>query len=106
MNIGDEILEGTELKYAIEISSPGFQITRDNFEIDLHCGENRLHFNKSELPFGDDGKYYLCFDSSLLGPGNVTAIITAHVPDNLFSDHYRDEITSFHLTKIRKRPVK
>ena len=97
---------GTELKYAVNITAKGFDINEDSFEIDLYCGPKKLHFDKADLRVGSDNQYYLCFNSKDIGPGIVTAVITAHVPDTDFNDNVRDEVVSFFLINIKKWIVK
>lgn len=92
---------GTELKYLVTIESPGFSMADDQFEITVKRGTKELTFQKSDLVLRD-GNYYLCFDSSDLGTGEVVAIATAHVPDADFQDGLRTEVHKVDLVKVRR----
>lgn len=92
---------GTELKYLVTIESPGFSMADDQFEITVKRGTKELNFTKSDLVLRD-GNYYLCFDTTDLGTGEVTAIVTAHVPDVDFPDNLRTEVHKVELTKVKR----
>lgn len=109
--IYDSAFFGSEIKCLVEVSSPGFDMVRDDFEIDLKRGSTTKHFAKSDLITETytetvDGQsvektdYYLCFDTRDFGKGLLTAIITAHVPDNDFPDGIRDEVDKFDFFNI------
>ena len=89
----DKAFLGTELKYLLNIEASGFSMIEDDFEVELigTNGSNILH--KSEFPTDGGGHYYLCFNTLDYGAGFIDAVITAHVPDQDFSDNYRDEVT-------------
>lgn len=92
---------GTELKYVIEIESPGFSMDSDDFEVILECGDSSLHIPKSDMVQDEDGKWYLCFDTKSLGTGLLRATIIAHVPDDDFPDSIRDEVDKCVIANIR-----
>ncbi len=96
----NDIYVGTKLKYAISISSQGFDISSDNFTIDLKRGSIGLHFEKDDLIVDNNGQYYVCFDTRVFGEGIIEAIITAFVPDDDFEDGFRTEVIRFNLTKV------
>lgn len=109
--IYDSAFFGSEVKCLVEVSSPGFDMVRDDFEIDLKRGSTTKHFAKSDLITETytetvDGQsvektdYYLCFDTKDFGKGLLTAIITAHVPDHDFPDGIRDEVDKFDFFNI------
>lgn len=102
----DKVFIGTEMKYAVNITAAGFSIADDDFEIDVARGSTKLHFDKADLPFDDKGQYYLCFDTAELGTGDVSVVITAHVPDSDFADGIRDEVVSFILLNVERTPKK
>lgn len=102
---------GTEAKYLVEVSSPGFDMVRDDFEIDLKRGNTTKHYAKSDLVTEtyteteggqevERTNFYLCFDTKDFGKGMLTAIITAHVPDHDFPDGIRDEVDKFDFFNI------
>ena len=112
MMIYDSSFYGTEVKFIVEINSPGFDMVRDDFEIDLKRGSTTRHFDKSDLITETttetvDGvevektNYFLCFDTKDFGKGIITAIITAHVPDTDFPDNIRDEVDKFDFFNVK-----
>lgn len=110
--IYDSAFFGSEVKFIVEVNSPGFDMVRDDFEIDLKRGSTTKHFAKSDLIVetttdtinGEEVEttnFYLCFDTRDFGKGIMTAIITAHVPDTDFPDGIRDEVDKFNFFDIR-----
>ena len=75
----------------------------DEFEITLVNGKNRLELSKDDL-VKDNNTWYLCFDSTELGYGDVTMIVRAYVPDADFVDGVRKEV--FETTLCQIDPVK
>lgn len=110
--IYDSAFYGTEAKFLLEITSPGFDMDRDEFEVELKRGSVTKTFAKSDLvveTYTDtvDGNpveknnYYVCFDTREFGKGIMTAIVTAHVPDNDFPDGIRDEVDKFDFFNVK-----
>ena len=91
---------GTDLKFIIEIESPGFDITRDDFEVLLEGGEGSVLLRKEDI-VRDDNNWYICFSTKDLGAGLVYATVTAHVPDDDFEDGIRDEVDKYVIADIR-----
>lgn len=87
----DKTYLGNELKYIVDISASGFSMARDRFTIDIMRGPHVLHFKKDDMEIDEDGHFCVCFDTALLGPGRVSAVITAFVPDSDFADGMRTE---------------
>lgn len=85
------IYKGTDLKFAINIDSPGFNMDDDDFTIELINGRRKVIIDKDNMVHGDDG-WYLCFDSSEMGSGDITIVVYAHVPDDDFEDGIRTEV--------------
>lgn len=98
---GDFEYIGSEAKYLVTISSPGFSMADDRFEIILKRGSNELTITKDDLVLRN-GNYYLCFNTTDLGTGDVVAIAKAHVPDADFPDGFRTEVFKVELTKIKR----
>lgn len=96
----DSAYVGTDLKYALSVSAEGFSMIDDEFEVLLTCGKNQLLLHKEDLVVDKNDNYYVCFSSLDLGPGIVTATVTAHVPDDDFEDGFRDEVQKFTLVKL------
>lgn len=92
---------GTELKYALNISAEGFSMAEDNFRVELKCGPRSIVLEKDDLTRDGEDNYYITFDSREIGPGRITAIITAYVPDEDFEDGLRTEIAKVDLAYIK-----
>lgn len=99
----DEAFYGTEKKYLIEVESAGFDMHRDEFEVVIKRGGHTIVIPKSDLvvePYTvtvDNEQetryhYYVLFNTKDTGKGDVSAVITAHVPDTDFPDGIRDEV--------------
>ena len=89
--------KGTELKFLVELECEGFDITRDDFNIEVVRGSTSQLIEKANMPHDDDG-YYLCFDTADFGTGVINAVITAYVPDPDFADGFRTEKLKVELT--------
>lgn len=107
MNKTDHSFKGSERKFLLEISAPGFSMHDDNFEVTLKQNTTIKIFPKSELieeSYTDEGlekyRYYLCFDTSIFERGPVTCIVRAYVPDTDFPDGLRTEIDKFDITIV------
>lgn len=97
----DRSFYGTEPKYLVEITSPGFSMQTDDFKIELKRGANSKVFEKQDLVYRE-GNFYLCFDTTDFGPGTITAIMTAYVPDDDFDDGIRTEVYKFDFMTVDK----
>lgn len=98
---------GSEKKERIEIVGEGFSMVDDDFDIILRRGKVEKTFNKSDLIHNvtlvgetEQHEFYLCFDTTDFGPGSLTCIVKAYVPDSDFPDGIRTEIDKFELTPI------
>ena len=92
---------GTDLKFIIEIESPGFSMSRDEFEVLLEGSEGEILVPKRDMVHDANGKWYVCFDTNDLGPGLIRATVTAHVPDDDFVDGIRDEVDKYVIADVR-----
>lgn len=110
--INDNAFFGTECKFLVEIQSPGFDMTRDEFEVVLTRGSIKQVFSKNDMveePYTvvEDGQevekmnYYVCFDTYDFGSGIIYATVMAHVPDHDFKDGIRDEVEEFPLLNVK-----
>lgn len=73
---------GTDLKFAIDIQCEGFSMLEDNFYILLKNNMRKITITKDDLIYDDQEQtWYLCFDSSELGVGDITMVVYAEVPD-------------------------
>lgn len=99
--MADEAYLGTELKYAVDMVASGFSMADDDFEVKLVRGSKSITITKDRMIVDGQGQYYICFDSADLGPGLVTAVVVAHVPDLDFPDGFRNEIQMVDLVNIK-----
>lgn len=103
----DRTFLGSEKKERIEIVGEGFSMFDDDFDIILRRGRVEKTFHKSDLIHVEtvvagetQHEYYLCYDTSDFGAGELTCIVKAYVPDTDFPDGIRTEIDKFRLTPI------
>lgn len=100
----DRAFIGTEVKYLIEIEAAGFDMATDDFTVTIRWGNKEKTFEKSELIEETDEQmnkhYYVCFDTADFGPGNLTCIVRAYVPDTDFPDGYRTEVDKFNFITV------
>lgn len=104
----DSLFKGTKAKYRIEVESPGFDMSTDNFTVKLTCGSVSQTFQKSDLidkVVIENGvskhEYYVCFDSATFGVGDILVQINAYVPDTDFAGGTRLEIDKFRLINVQ-----
>lgn len=97
----DRAFLGTELKYKVDITASGFSMVDNDFSIELtgRGGVNRT-YTKGDLVQDGLGDYFLCFDSDFFGPGLITAVISAYVPDPAFPDGLRTEVCKIPLVTV------
>lgn len=97
------IVKGTDLKFRLEITSPGFSMETDDFEVALidRMGNVTIHIRKDEMVTDDDGKYLFTFPSGEFLSGLITMRVTAYVPDADFESGTRTEISESVLCEIR-----
>lgn len=96
----EKVYIGTDVKFIVEPTSPGFDKTQDDFEVLLKRGKITKKFTKSDMIVDEDDNYYICFSTTEFGKGLVQAIITAHVPDDDFEDGFREEVDKIDLIDI------
>lgn len=96
---------GTEYTYALNITAPGFSMIENDFKVVLKCGNKSITLEKRDLVRDQEDNFYLCFDSSLLGPGAIYAIVTAYIPDPNFEDGFRTEVVKLNLIFIKRWDV-
>jgi len=95
--ITDKIYNGTEVKFLLEILVSGFSMDDDDFEVVLKRGEQKeLLLTKGDL-LCDDKNWYVAFDTAYFGPGVISCIVKAFVPDEDFEDGLRTEVIKFDL---------
>lgn len=95
----DRTFLGTKVKYLLEVTSPGFSMQDDDFEIELSRGDVSKTFHKADLINHDD-QFLICFNTADFGPGVIKAKVTAFVPDADFDDGIRTEVYKFDITPV------
>lgn len=90
---------GTKLKYKIVITSAGFDMDTDNWEVTVKCGGNSQTFAKLDC-IHRDNDWFVVFDTEDFGKGTYYAIIKAYVPDTDFDGGIRTEVTVVILCKV------
>jgi hypothetical protein len=122
---------GDEVKFAINITAPGFSMDDDDFEIEVSTPKasvraskreptvDLLIFREPELGSDSDssdssssdssspgetqpGTWYAIVDMSKLSPGEVRVIATAHVYDPQANDGIRNMIAVTTLGTLKK----
>lgn len=98
----DSVILGTELKYAIEITSQGFSMDDDDFVVYIMKGRNVIkEYAKSDLVVEDD-TWLLCIDTEEIGLGSFDVAAKAYVPDDHFPDGIRTEIERVQVFNVKK----
>lgn len=102
--IKDKAFLGTQPKYLIDIQADGFDMDRDNFEVELKRGEVSKTFTKEDLPTEEyvvEGEvknhYYVCFDTVDFGAGIVKVKVSMWIPDIDFPNGLRKIVDKFDL---------
>lgn len=91
---------GGALKYAVNMSCPGFDMDDDDWRITVVRRDKSVVFTK-ENSITDGEQWFICFDSSKIGPGTVYIIFEAFVPDDDFPDGIRKEVVRHELITIK-----
>lgn len=98
----DSVILGTELKYAIELTSQGFSMEHDDFTVYIMKGRNIVkEYAKSDLVV-EDGTWLLCVDTTEIGLGSFDIAAKAEVPDDHFADGFRTEIERVQAFNVKK----
>lgn len=95
-----KIYKGTELKYMLNIEAQGFSMDDDDFEVTLISNRKRVTIKKDEMVIDEQGHFLFCFDTELLGTGDIILEITAYVPDDDFPDGLRTEKNKMMLCRV------
>lgn len=94
----------SDLKFLLQIESPGFDMVRDNFTVTIAGGGKALKLEKTDLvdvvvvvDEEERHEYYICFASDYFLPGLLTCTVRAEVPDTDFPGGIRREKDVFGL---------
>lgn len=94
--------ESEDLKFIIEITSPGFDMSSDEYEVYLKNGTKSQKVPESSIRHTDQG-YVLCIDDELkkmFGTGTIYLVVYAKVIDVDFDKGYRREIYKGKLSVV------
>lgn len=83
---------GTELKFALTITSEGFDMDTDSWVAKVQCGKKIVTCSREDGAVVDDNQWYILVDSAVLGVGSYYLIVEIDVPDDDFDDGYRHEV--------------
>ena len=108
----DSAFNTADRKYLLEINVTGFSMDTDDFDVFLKRGSKTLLLHKDDLPKEpytviennisiERNHYYVCFATDYFGPGDITVVITAYVPDLDFESGFRREVDKFTLTNVK-----
>jgi len=108
----DSAFNTADRKYLLEINATGFSMDADDFDVLLKRGNKTLLLHKEDLPKEpytvvennisiERNHYYVCFATDYFGPGDITVVVTAYVPDLHFESGYRREVDKFTLTNVK-----
>ena len=81
---------GTELKFAVTISSAGFSMDTDPWTVTVTNGQKSVVCEKVEDDLNH--QHYILLDTAVLGKGTYNVTIEIDVPDEDFEDDYRHEV--------------
>lgn len=98
----ESVIVGTEIKFSVEATAEGFDMSKDDFSVKIMKGHNVVkEYAKDDLVV-EGGTYLLCIDTTETGVGNFDAAVVAQVPDGHFPDGFRTEIVRQQLLTVKK----
>ena len=100
----EELWEGTEEPFAIDIDCEGFDINEDDFEVTLVGDAGTVTFTKDDLLHDESGQWYVMVPTARLGAGLVSATITMVIPEELCPGGFRRETDCQDLCYIIEQP--
>ena len=102
MSVSDKHYIGTDLKFAFTVAAEGFDMSSDEYEVKLVCGNKRVDVPKTDIVPGDDeGEYLLLVDSTKFPSGVLRMVVTATVTDSDFPDLKRQEVGALDLCVLK-----
>ena len=102
MATSDYTWNGTGLKFAVSMTCSGFDMDDDDWTITVTKGKTSIVFDKDSAVQDAQDNWYICIDSTLLGPGMAQIIFDAYVPDDDFEGGIRHEIQKYDLINIQR----
>ena len=99
---------GSGLKWAVNMTCEGFSMDEDDWTITVTRGNKSIVFTPdnaihevTETGGDETSQWYICIDSSELGPGEMYIIFDAFVPDEDFDSGIRHEIQKYRLITVK-----
>lgn len=84
---------GSDLKFALTITSQGFDMDVDNWTAKVTCGNKSITFSRGNGAIIDgNGQWYLTINTKDLGIGSYYLVVEIDVPDEDFDDGLRHEV--------------
>ena len=99
-NGGECAWVGSGLKWAVTMTCEGFDMDTDPWVITVTRGNKSVVFTP-ENSINDGGQWYICLDSSEIGPGEAYITFDAFVPDDDFDEGIRHEIQKYKLVNLK-----
>lgn len=99
-NGGEYAWVGSGLKWAVTMTCEGFDMDTDPWTITVTRGSKSVVFTP-ENSINDGGQWYICLDSSEIGPGEAYITFDAFVPDDDFETGVRHEIQRYKLVNLK-----
>lgn len=89
------VIQGTELKLGINVDPiDDWTLTNGEFDIEVYTSKNsKLVFNQTQCVHKDDNSIIIPVDTSSLKAGEIKIKFTAYIPDEMFKDNTRTDIT-------------
>jgi hypothetical protein len=93
-----KLIKGSECRMEVSVPRRGQYTPYDfHFEVEYYTSPSKRVVVDKDLCIpmehegGDDYKFLVPFDSSLVGVGNVIVEVVMHIPDDIFPDGIRTE---------------
>ena len=111
MSSETRIIQGSDLKYRIEIESESFSTSTDSVTCEISAGEvsftipapNTSNYSNDAAMIYDDEDpkvIYICFSTEALPCTSVYLTVKVHIVDDDFPDGFRTEISRVKLCTL------
>lgn len=111
MNSETRVIQGSDLKFRIEIESESFDTSRDSVTCEISAGEvsftipapNTSNYGNDAAMIYDEENpnvIYICFNTTILPCTSVYLTVKVHIADDDFPDGYRTEISRVKLCTL------
>ncbi len=94
---------GSDLKWAVSMTCEGFDMNEDDWKIIVSRGSRSVEYTNETAIYDDQAdQWYICVDTTALGPGKAIITFVAYVPDSDILGGVRTEIAEYDLINIRR----